>query len=137
MSRHKQREAPRKLVRLSAQARQRLVRPFKDFEQYVEPMLALYEAHGKALGGFALDPDALRAALTEFRALAADERAAEEQLALVKSTRLLRSSTVWSGVLEIYARGRWAARTNPAIKKAISDFQTYMKRPRKKRAKRS
>jgi hypothetical protein len=123
------------LVSITSVARRRLVKPHRNFEQFTAPLLELYAAHISKMRIEGLDPKATLATLKMYQALAAEEAAAEAQLARVKDTRLQLGSQVWSTELKIYANAKFYARTDPAIKEAIADFEQFMKRaPKKKKS---
>jgi hypothetical protein len=124
------------LVPLSPDEIRHLPKPYKGFEQFAEPLLALYREHEAALSVEGLDVDAIEEAQNAYDALAAPEAEAAKQLELIQATRLMYGSKAWSAYLEIYARGQGAARTNIAIRRAIAGFASFLKHgPRAKKPK--
>jgi hypothetical protein len=121
------------LISITSVARRRLLKPHRNFEEFTAPLVALYVAQIAKLRIDGLDPKATLATLEAYQSLAAEEAAAEAHLALVRGTRLLQSSQVWSTMLEIYARAQLAARKDPLIKAAIADFATYLRPASSKR----
>jgi len=124
---------PLTLVDLTPDEVKRLPHPRDGFEAHIEPLLALYQEHRDELASRAVDAAEVRARFTAWRALAAIEASARKHLEMVEETRLLHASKVWSAMLEVYAKARAAARTNPDVARGIADFARFMSLgPRKK-----
>jgi len=117
---------------MSTRARRRLVKPHVGFEEFVQPLITLYKANLAQMRIEGVDPDALVVKTRKFLARATDEQAAREALQRIKDERLQDSSEVWTFLLEIYARAQVFARTDPAMKRAIAEFTSFLKHgPRK------
>jgi hypothetical protein len=121
---------------ITPNALRRLPRPRAGFERFVEPLLSLHEKQRALLGGN-VDTTDLRARFKSYLALATNEKRLAEELTQVQHARLADAAAVWSGLLDIYARAQAAARTNPAIGRAIADFAVILRRrpPRTAKAK--
>ncbi len=92
------------LVALSPEQIRELPKPHKGFEAFVDPLFTLYEENETALSIDGLDIASARQAMSDYESLAAAEAEAEQKLALIRATRLLKASTVYSVQLAIYAR---------------------------------
>jgi hypothetical protein len=114
------------LVPLSPEQIRELPKPKKGFEAYWGPLLALYKGNEAALSIDGLDIDSVEEAMSDYETLAAAEAEAVQKLALIRATRLLKGSIVWSAELAIYVRAQ-GARTSTVIQRAISGFALFMK----------
>jgi hypothetical protein len=119
------------LVDLSPEEVRRLPKPRDGFEQHVEAVMALYEGHGAALAIPGVRADGVRAQLVRLAALRQQEKTAREQLQMVAGTRLFVASTLWTTLLEVYARARAVGRTNEAVRRSVEDFARFLKKPRR------
>jgi len=109
----------------------RLPRPRASFAQYAPEMMQLYESFKQELYMSGFDPATVRAQLAMYASKLAALKAARIALAKLQEETTQLASSVWSGTLAVYERGQSAARTNPDIKRAIADFEHYMKRSRR------
>jgi hypothetical protein len=112
-------------VHVTSQDLKRLSRPKENFTRHVQPLLALYDAHLDELR--ALTSSEVNDQLAAYESLLAQEAAAQEALDRVQETRALRGSTVWSAMLDIYARAQAAGRNDADIQRGIEDFQAFLK----------
>jgi len=121
------------LVSLTLEQLRRLPKPRAGFEQLAVGLLELYKKNLDKLEMSGVDVDAAAETLAELESLQAMHVEAQKQLALIEDTILYRSSSVWTVVLEIYARAIRVAHTDGAIARAIAPFAQFMKiGPRKK-----
>jgi hypothetical protein len=95
--------------------------------------MQLYESFKQELYMSGFDPATVRAQLALYTTKLAALKAARIELAKLQEETTQLASFVWSGTLAVYERGQSAARTNPDIKRAIADFERFMrvKRPRR------
>lgn len=122
------------LVDLTPAEIRALPRPREGFEPHVASLLALYHAHQDELSIKSLDPAAVRASFQSYQSLGPLQQSAEKHLEMVSETRVLHGGKTWLALLEIYAKAKAAARTNPEIARGIADFTRFMSLgPRKPR----
>ncbi len=114
------------LVDLSTEEVRHLSKPRDGFEQFVEPMLALYQAHRRQLGDLGATTNELRKDLSIYEELSAREAEAHKELSAIEDTRRVHGSKVWDALLDIYARAQAAGRTSIEVKRAIAEFAQFM-----------
>jgi hypothetical protein len=121
------------LLEVSAEALARLKRPRLGFERHFEAVVGL-AALLPNVRPRNFDEQLLRDDLQAYLSLEAEEDRTTRLLARIKATRLARSARVWASMMDIYARARAAARSDPELAAQIADFQSFMKLgPRKKK----
>jgi hypothetical protein len=118
-------------VNLTTAQLRHLARPREGFEAQLEILIALYRANPQALY-IDSSPDELEAELNAYRDMVAAEDAEREQLATMEDARLVRGSSLWSALLDLYARGQLASRTKPTIKRGIASAEQFMRTHRKR-----
>lgn len=114
------------LVDLTPDEIKRLPKPRDGFEDYVTSILSLYAAQPE-LYVSTLSASEVEGRFRAFQTLKPLEASAAKHLEMVQETRLLHGSKTWSAMLEIYAKAKVAARTNPEIARGIADFAAFMK----------
>jgi hypothetical protein len=122
------------LIDLSPEEVRRLPKPREGFDAYAETLIDLYENNVEELSIKGYDASQTRDSLAALQSLKTMESAAKRQLALVQETRLYHMAIVWTAMLDIYARAQSAGRNNPTMKRAIAEFEQFMKNrsPKKK-----
>jgi hypothetical protein len=135
MAKKKASSMTKKLVHLQPKELARLVRPHTGFTDFAEALVEFYRANERLLHVEGLDTKGMLESLSVYQSLRAPEKAAANQLQKLSETRLLHGSTVWSGMLEIYARAVVVGRVNADIGRGIADFEQFMKKKRKPKAK--
>lgn len=121
------------LIDLTPEAAKALVRPRDGFQDHLEPLFALHADHAAALGSLSISLDEARARMARWEALQAEEAAAQaafdqagKHLEMVKETRALQASKVWSAMLEIYDKAKPVAKKDSTIAAAIKPFAKFM-----------
>jgi hypothetical protein len=120
------------LLSLPADDLRRMPRPHGGFEKFVGPLSALVRANPGSIAQAGFDLDELKAHVDAAAALDAPVAQAEEQLTLLADTRFYHASMAWSQTLLMYDRAKSAARSDPAIARALEAFEAFLKH-RKKR----
>jgi hypothetical protein len=110
-----------------------LNRPRISFDRYTAPLMTLYQSYTQELYVSGLDPAAVLSELTAYATAAAAEQVARIELKKQQNAKLLHASHVWSAMLAVYERAKIAARTNPAIRAAIAEFESFMHVKRSRR----
>ncbi len=121
------------LVSLSPEQVQHLLKPHVGFDAFTEEIMTVYDENVAVLGDAGIDSASILDALAKYRALRTAEVAAEQQLSLVRETRLNYSSIVWSAELETYVRAKRAGKKHPELLRAIAPFAAFLKQRRQRK----
>jgi hypothetical protein len=121
-----------KLLSLPPEDLQRLPRPHGGYEKFVGPLSDLVRANPDAIALAGIDLDELKEHVDVSTALETPVAQAEEQLKLLSDTRLYHASLGWSMTLLMYDRAKSAARSDPAIARALAAFEAFLKHKKKK-----
>ena len=104
----------------------RLIRPRKRFDRYTAPLMQLYESFSQELYISGFDTATVLAELKAYSSAIAAQQVARTELKKQQNAALLHASNVWSAMLAVYERAKIAARSNPDIKAAIAEFESFM-----------
>lgn len=116
-----------KLVDLTPEEAAALQRPRLGFEKFVDSLVQVYADHVDEMGIKGLDLDELRGRFAAWTALGPVETSAAKHLEMVQETRVLNAAHVWKMLMEIYVKAQTVSRTNTDVRRAIADFQAFMK----------
>jgi hypothetical protein len=114
-------------VGVSSSTVRHLVKPRTGFEQHTAKLMALYKTYAQELYVNGLDPTDVLEELTAYQTALDGESSLRAQMQLQQREALLHSSNVWTAMLAVYDRARFAARSNPNIELAIADFEQFMR----------
>ena len=123
-----------KLLSLPPEDLRRLPRPHGGYEKFVGPLSDLVRANPEAIALAGIDLDEIKEHVDAAAALETPVAQAEEQLKLLSDTRLYHASMGWSQTLLMYDRAKSAARSDPAIARALQAFEAFLKHKKKKAA---
>jgi hypothetical protein len=119
------------LLVLRREDMRRLPRPHGGYEKFVDPLSDLVREYPELISRDGIDLDGLKTSVETAQALEAPCARAAQQLELLENTRFYHASNGWSQVLLMYDRAKSAARTNPAIARALEAFEVFLKHKKK------
>lgn len=130
--------APKKKVTraaLSAEQKQRLLKPLTAFPELVERLASTWQEHGRVIRVPGLTAARLSSLLRRAGAASKKEEATrarlEAKLRPLADARLVAEHEVWKAALDVYAMAKAAARTDPGI---LTPFDFFAEALQKRRS---